>query len=353
MWLISVLLIFKKGVHVYLPTTRVLTVLELLQAHHRLNGPELAKRLEVDTRTVRRYIMMLQDLGIPVEAERGRYGSYRLRPGFRLPPLMFTDDEAFAITIGLIAARKLGLAATAPAVEGALAKLERILPPGLLEQVRALQQALSLSFFNAARIAPASKVVVTLSVARLQTRRVWMRYQSWQSEVTERALDPYGLVCRGGYWHVVGYCHLRKDLRTFRLDRIQHVEMRDETFQPPLDFDSVAHAARALASMPVGLSIDITLRTSLESARTQIPPEVAVLEEEAGGVRMRCYAENLDWIAYQLVGLRCKMIIHQPPELKEALCRLAERAAALSTCVVPHESQGDYNPGRPQGSPLQ
>lgn len=323
----------------YFPTTRVLTVLELLQSHHRLSGPELAKRLEVDTRTVRRYIMMLQDLGIPVEAERGRYGSYRLRPGFRLPPLMFTDDEAFAITIGLIAARKLELAASSPAIEGALAKLERILPPGLLEQVRALQQALSFSFFNATKIAPASKVVVTLSVARLQTRRVWMRYQGWQAEVTERALDPYGLVCRGGYWYVVGYCHLRGDLRTFRLDRIQQVEMRDETFQPPLDFDTAAYAAHSLASMPVGFLVDVTLYTSLERMRRHIAPEVAVLEQEADSVRMRCYAADLDWIAYELVGLRCEMTVHQPPELKEAFCRLAERAMVLSTCVAPRDSE--------------
>src|SRR5207249_11747539 len=111
----------------YFPTTRVLTVLELLQSHQRLSGPEIAERLEVDPRTVRRYITMLQDLGIPVEAERGRHGSYRLRPGFKLPPLMFTDEEARALTLGLLAARKLGLVVAAPAVEAALVKIERVL----------------------------------------------------------------------------------------------------------------------------------------------------------------------------------------------------------------------------------
>src|SRR5437764_9842270 len=110
----------------YFPTTRVLTVLELLQSHHQLSGPELAARLEVDVRTVRRYITMLQDLGIPVEAGRGRYGSYRLRPGFKLPPMMFTDDEALALTLGLLAVRQMGLASAAPAVEGGLAKIARV-----------------------------------------------------------------------------------------------------------------------------------------------------------------------------------------------------------------------------------
>src|SRR6266480_2083303 len=130
----------------YFPATRVLTVLELLQSRQRISGPELAERLEVDTRTVRRYIMMLQDLGVPVEAERGRYGSYRLRPGFKLPPLMFTDDEALALTLGLLAARKMGLAVAAPAVEGALAKIERVLPTTLRTRVQAVEETLIFDF---------------------------------------------------------------------------------------------------------------------------------------------------------------------------------------------------------------
>src|SRR5215217_1175316 len=126
----------------YHPTTRVLTVLELLQAHESISGPNLAARLEVNIRTVRHYITLLQDLGIPIEAERGRQGGYRLRPGFKLPPLMLTEDEALAVTLGLLAARRLGLAAAAPAVEGALAKLERVLPAAVGERVRTVQEAL-------------------------------------------------------------------------------------------------------------------------------------------------------------------------------------------------------------------
>ncbi|MGZ3609562.1 MAG: helix-turn-helix transcriptional regulator, partial [Ktedonobacteraceae bacterium] len=111
----------------YHPTTRVLTVLELLQAHRQMSGPRLAERLEVDVRSVRRYITMLQDLGIPIEAERGRYGNYRLMRGFKLPPLMLTEDEALALTLGLLVAKRLGLTIAAPAVEGALAKIDRVL----------------------------------------------------------------------------------------------------------------------------------------------------------------------------------------------------------------------------------
>src|SRR5947209_16379363 len=136
----------EREIAMYFPTTRVLTILELLQSHYRLSGPELAERLEVNTRTVRRYITMLQDLGIPVEAERGRHGSYRLRPGFKLPPLMFTEDEALSLTLGLLASRRLGLTVTAPAVEGALAKIERVLPLELRGRVQAIQETLVLDF---------------------------------------------------------------------------------------------------------------------------------------------------------------------------------------------------------------
>ena len=113
---------------VYRPTARVLTVLELLQSHGRLTGAELARRLEVDIRTVRNYVQTLADLGIPVEAERGRYGAYRLRPGYKLPPLIFTEDESLALTLSLLLARENGLAQTSPAVESVLAKVERVLP---------------------------------------------------------------------------------------------------------------------------------------------------------------------------------------------------------------------------------
>src|SRR5438128_1459359 len=121
---------------VYRPTARVLAVLELLQAHGRMTGPELARRLEVEVRTIRNYVETLQDLGIPVEADRGRYGAYRLRPGFKLPPLIFTEEEALALTLSLLAARESGLAAGTPAVEGALAKIERVLPAATRARLR-------------------------------------------------------------------------------------------------------------------------------------------------------------------------------------------------------------------------
>ena len=122
------------------PTTRVLAMLELLQARRQLSGAELAAGLGVDQRTVRRYALRLADLGIPVTAERGRYGGYRLLPGSRLPPLMLTDDEAAAVVIGLLAAERLGQPVVG--ISTALAKIQRVLPATLSERVAALRQTL-------------------------------------------------------------------------------------------------------------------------------------------------------------------------------------------------------------------
>src|SRR5262245_31900824 len=122
----------------YSPTTRLLTVLELLQSYGHMSGAEIARRLEVDRRTVRRYIVMLQDMGIPVEGERGPYGAYSLRRGYKLPPLLFTDAEAIALTLGLLAMREFRFPVDVAAVEGALAKTERVMPEELIHQIRGL-----------------------------------------------------------------------------------------------------------------------------------------------------------------------------------------------------------------------
>ncbi len=313
----------------YFPTTRVLTVLEMLQSHRQLSGPELAERLEVNIRTVRRYIMMLQDLGIPVETVRGRYGAYRLRPGFKLPPLMFTEDEALAVTLGLLAARRLGLAVAAPDVEGALAKVGRVLPAALRERVQAVQDILILDY-PASEAPPASDVVVTLCTAAQLGRRAWLRYQAWGANVTERAVDVYGIVCRGGFWYAVGYCHLRQDVRVFRLDRVLKAEIHEETYSRPANFDCLDHVARAVALMPDQWLVEVLFETSLEEAKHEVPPALAILEETTNGVMFRCYAKNLEWVARVLAQLSFPFVVHQPMELRTALKQLARHITQMA-----------------------
>lgn len=321
----------------YFPTTRVLTALELLQSRQKMSGQELAERLEVDPRTVRRYIVMLQDLGIPVEGTRGRYGSYYLRPGYKLPPLMFNDDEALALTLSLLIGRKLGLDLTTPAAAGALAKIERVLPQALRERTQAVQETLIVDVIPA-KIAPRSEIVVTLSEAALQRHRVHMRYCAYEAQETTREFDPYGLVYRSGYWYAVGYCHLRLDLRTFRLDRIVEVTMGAESFIRPDNFDCLAFVVQSITQTPGTWLVDVLLETTLEEAQRILPPTLATLVQTINGIELKCYVESLDWLAGMLVTMGCPFVVRQPTELRTALQQLAQRIAiqAERTGQEPH-----------------
>ena len=231
------------------PTTRVLAVLELLQTHETMSGDELAARLGVDRRTIRRYVAALEELGIPITAERGRAGGYMLVAGFKLPPMMFTDDEALALSVGLLAARGLGLAEAAPAVASAQAKLERVMPAGLRRRVRAVDETVTLDL---SRPTPPgdNAALVALSAAAQAGTRVHLRYLTRQRDPTERDVDPYGLAYRGGCWYVVGMCHLRGGLRSFRLDRVHSVRPLAAAFTRPPGFDALRHLTQAIATSP-------------------------------------------------------------------------------------------------------
>lgn len=305
----------------YHPTTRLLTVLELLQNYAQISSTELATRLEVDARTVRKYIMMLQDMGIPVEAELGRYGGYSLRPGFKLPPMMFTNEEAFALILGLLVVRHLGLTATSTSIEGAMVKLNRVLPDALRNQMEALQN--TLVFDMTPPQEPVKETALTiLGQAAHDKRQVTITYRT-QDEETSRNVDPYSLIYHSGQWYLVGFCHLRTDLRVFRLDRIGEVKVRTETFTPPENFNSLEFLIQSIASMPDRWDVEVILKTTLEQATSQIPRGMGILEQHPDGVLFSTAVPDIDWMARFLVGLGCLVVVCQPPELRTAFERLA------------------------------
>jgi predicted DNA-binding transcriptional regulator YafY len=314
-------------VYGYRPTTRLLSMLELLQARGRIDGPELARRLEVGERTVRRYVAMLKEMGVPVESERGRYGSYALRPGFKLPPMMFTDDEALALALGLLSARRLGLSGAAPAVEGALAKLERVMPEALRERVRAFEETVVAAVTVPSHL-PSGEIALILTEAVRERKRVWMRYRSEPKEETEREVDPYAVIHKEGFWYTVGYCHLRRGRRIFRLDRVLEAEALHDTFERPPGFETPELVLESFANMQEDRwSVEVLLDADIGEARQQVTPMVATLRETPGGVLMRSSTSDLDWMARVLAGLDFPYVVRRPPELKEALKR---RAAELS-----------------------
>jgi len=223
----------------YDPSMRVLTVLELLQSRGNVSGRELAARLEVSQRTVQRYITRLQDLGAPVESTRGPGGAYRLKPGFRLPPLMFGTTEAFAIALGLEALSYLGLANVAPAADGAKDKLNRVLPSEARARVDAVRNALVLERPRSG-VETDLALLITLAASVHDARAIQIRYRKEDGSETARGVRPYGLMRHEGRWFLAGFCLLRDDLRLFRVDRIQTARETGEPFDKPAEFDMAA-----------------------------------------------------------------------------------------------------------------
>src|SRR5260221_5300085 len=311
------------------PTARLLTVLSLLQSYKQISGPEIARRLEIDARTVRRYITSLQDMVIPVEAERGPYGAYHLQRGYKLPPLMFTDAEAVALTLGLLAIREFRFPVDIAAVEGALAKTERVMPEKLFDQARGLQEAIT--FYVPSQPAVVQNdFLVTLSTAVQKRQQVHLRYRSWQGAEPEREFDAYGIVFSDGYWHTAGFCHLRQDLRTFRLDRIVALEANGQSFERPEKFDVLAHVISSIAMMPGTEQVEVLLETSVERARQVILPILGTLEESEQGVILRRAASQLEWIAHMLITLEFPVHVIKPVELRELLRQIAAKALRIA-----------------------
>lgn len=310
----------------YSPTSRLLTILELLQSHRQLSGAELSRRLEVDLRTVRRYIATLQDMGIPVEGQRGPHGGYRLRRGYRLPPLMFNDSEAIALSLSLIAMRQFNFPVDVAAVEGALAKILRVMPHQPMQRVRSLQEALIFRFVQSPLQPLESDTLVQLSLAVSGRNSVQLRYQSWHGKETERRFDPYGIVVNDGYWYVSGYCHLRQDLRTLRLDRIVALQPQEEHFERPPDFQALPHVLESLATMPGATDIEILIKAPLEDVQRAFPEEMGILQETPQGVLLRRAANDMTWIAHFLLWFDLPIVVLQPPELRDTLQNLGQRA---------------------------
>ncbi len=305
------------------PTTRILAVLEILQSQAQIGGAELAARVEVDRRTLRRYIATLEDMGIPITTEQGRYGGYRLVPGFKLPPMMFTDEEAQALSLGLIAARGLGLADAAPAIESVQAKLDRVLPGAPRKTIAALRESVALQTGDSRANADA-KLLRVLSESAQSRRTSSLRYRAAEGALTSRDFDVYGLVYRAGRWYVVGHCHLRSGLRTLRLDRVAHGEVTDRPFERPDGFDASAYLTRALATLPRAVPVEVLLLTDLANAKRELFHTLGVPEACEGGVHLAGSADDLEWYARELMRLPFDFKVVAPPALADTVAKLAQ-----------------------------
>jgi predicted DNA-binding transcriptional regulator YafY len=331
------------------PTTRVLTVLERLQERPCVPGPLLAEELGVDGRTVRRYVAGLQELGIPIEATRGRYGGYRLLPGYRMPPLMFTTDEAVVLTLALMAMRR--SQADDSAASRALGKLSRVLPRDLSDRISTVQAAISTSpgwELNPGR-APHPGLLVPLAEGVVARRRCRIRHRSQHGEITVREVDPYGVVALHGGWYVHGWCHLRQARRTFRIDRIDRVDVLSREFSAPHRLDVVAAVERSLALSRSEWPVTLLLHGAQSEVEQWIPRHLGVLESAGPDLtRMRSSTSNLDYFVLRVSDMPFDITVVEPGELRQAFARCADRMAGVAARGpgrVSHRSEGSSSAG--------
>jgi predicted DNA-binding transcriptional regulator YafY len=187
-----------------------------------------------------------------------------------------------------------------------------------------VQSTLTLDLIRAEH-APDRELLMVFSEAAQQSRQVLMQYQAEGAELSERAFDPYGLVYRQGRWYAVGFCHLRQDLRMFRLDRIAAVCPGEASFVRPDDFDAAAYVVQSIARIPNTWEVEVQLHVDPGEARKRVPPVFGTLMEEDSGVVLYAYAESLGWFARELVALDLPFSVRRPPELREELRTLAEQ----------------------------
>jgi predicted DNA-binding transcriptional regulator YafY len=309
----------------YDPIMRVLTVLEILQARDHVTGAELAERLEVDLRTVQRYMVRLKDLHIPIDSSRGVGGAYRLRPGYRLPPLLLTNEEAFALSLGLRALHQVGLSAFAPATESALEKLRRVLPDALRESIRTVEDVVAIEP-GPWVVSTSVECLIRAASAIRTAKRIRFGYQSHDGASTRRQIEPYALMHTDGRWYLIGYCLTRKAMRTFRLDRATDLEVSTTGFRRPAKFDARHYLAERMPFVQSDYQIDVWIDMPIEEAERTFTPMRVSVEAHEGGTRLRCGRDRLDMFAAMLLTMGRRIVVHNPPEMRETFRQLARQA---------------------------
>ncbi|WP_406010905.1 YafY family transcriptional regulator [Streptomyces sp. NBC_00637] len=320
------------------PTGRVLTLLELLQSGGTRTMSELADRLGVDGRTVRRYVDHLIDLDVPVESVRGRYGGYRLAPGYRLPPLMLGDDEAIAVLLGLVAGRRAGLTTTATASETAAAKIRRVLPERLARRLDTVLESLAFTEAPGEFATPDAGVLLTVADAVRHRRPVSIKYTDRGGRRGDRTLHPYGVVAHAGRWYVTGTDPGIEEERTFRLDRITDARTLPGSFEAPAGPDPAQRVLSGFATAAYRHEVTLRIHGTVEQIRSRLPASVATVEEPASAtgadpaserwLLVELRAERLDWLPPALASLDRPFTIERPEELRDLVIALADRLAS-------------------------
>jgi predicted DNA-binding transcriptional regulator YafY len=299
-------------------STRTLRLLSLLQTHRYWPGTELAGRLGVSARTLRRDIDRLRELGYPVQAQRGVDGGYQLAAGAALPPLMVDDEEAVALAIGLQAAAQGAVSGIAEASVRALAKVVQVMPARLRHRVEALA-AVTVPAGGAAWLAVDPGVLTSVALACRADERLRFSYTAAGGQQTDRHVEPHRLVSLARRWYLVAYDLTRQDWRSFRLDRVSAPQTTGARFRPrdlPAA-DAAAFVQAGIKNVRPGYEVEALVHAPAATARERIGRWAAVEEVDAGRCRVRMTTDSLDWPAMALGVVGADFQVLAPPELIE------------------------------------
>jgi predicted DNA-binding transcriptional regulator YafY len=303
---------------------RLLRLLTLLSARPWWSGADLADRLEVTARTLRRDMARVRSLGYPVQATSGRYGGYRLGAAGHLPPLLLEDDEAVAAAIALRAASSGGAAGLETAALSGLTKLDQVLPVRLRERVDALR-TVTVSLRPAELPAIDLDVLVTIAVACRRPERLRFSYQSATGETTERYVEPFRLVYTERRWYLVAFDLNRDDWRTFRPDRITDAKPTGVPFERADLPDAAALVAHGLAVGAHPITAVVRLHMSRARAERVVVPTAGQIESDDGDTTLVRVGGDAMWIAEYVIGLPCRVEVLEPDEVRAEVRALAER----------------------------
>ena len=251
--------------------------------------------------------------------------------------VVFTDEEAFALTLGLRALRHLGLSAFAPATEGASAKLGRVLPEPVRESVRTVEEVVALEP-GPWTISTSADSLIRVAVAIRARRRLVFDYESHAGTCSRRQVEPYGVLHMDGRWYMVGRCLLRQALRTFRLDRVAELEEHEDGFERPADFDVREYLHGAMPFVQSAYQVEVWLELPFSEAQSRLPPSRVFACDEDGGTVLRCGRESLQAFAAMLLSLGCRVVVREPPELREMFAKLARIASEAAEGTAMDES---------------
>ncbi|MFJ3637486.1 helix-turn-helix transcriptional regulator [Streptomyces sp. NPDC090112] len=303
-------------------SARLLRLLSLLQTRREWSGPELAERLGVTPRTVRRDVDRLRELGYPVNATPGTGGGYRLGAGAELPPLLLDDDEAVAAAVGLRTAAGNGVEGIGEASVRALAKLEQVLPSRLRRRISALNEFTVPMLRRAQRSTVDASVLSGLAAVCRDAERLRFDYRDHDGNSTRRTVEPHRLVCTERRWYLVAWDLDRDGWRTFRADRIEPRPPHGPRFvpRPPPAEDLAAYVSRGVSQRVYAAQAVVRLRMSAHEAAQVVGPSDGVLEPvDDRSCLLRTGAANLDVLVIHIMLLGCEFEVVEPPELTDRI----------------------------------